>query len=106
MQRLTPLELRDYLARAQTRTVLVDVREVWEFDICRIDGARNLPLSQWPAGAATLDPADETVLICHHGMRSLQAAHHLEQSGFERIINLEGGIDAWAREVNPGMARY
>jgi rhodanese-related sulfurtransferase len=99
-------EAKAWLAAQAAPVALVDVREPWEFDVCRIDGSRLIPLSQLPARLAELDPARPTLVVCHHGVRSLRAAAFLEHCGFEDVVNLSGGIDAWARTVDPGMAVY
>lgn len=85
---------------------MLDVREPWEFELARIEGSTLIPLGQLPLRLAELDPARETVLICHHGVRSMQAAFFLKAHGFDNVINLRGGVDAWAREVDPAMALY
>jgi rhodanese-related sulfurtransferase len=99
---------RDLHARIQgdDRPLLLDVREPWEFAICRIDGAELMPMSQIVRRLGELDPKRETVVVCHHGIRSQQVALYLEHQGFERIINLQGGVAAWARDVDPGMPTY
>lgn len=84
---------------------LVDVREPWEWAICRLPGAQLIPLGTLPSAGA-LDPARETIVYCHHGSRSLHAATWLLGAGFRRVAHLEGGIDRWSREVDPGVARY
>jgi rhodanese-related sulfurtransferase len=95
------------LASAEGQSpLLLDVRENWEFAICQIDGSLNVPMSQLPATLTSLDPAATTVVICHSGLRSGQVAEFLERNGFQDVINLEGGIDAWAREIDPSMATY
>jgi rhodanese-related sulfurtransferase len=99
-------EVRTWLADERGPVSLLDVREPWEFEVCRIEGSRLIPLSQLPARLNELDPARPTVVICHHGVRSLRAAAFLEHCGFEDVVNLSGGIDAWARTVDPGMAVY
>ena len=86
--------------------VLLDVRESWEFAICAIPGSSPLPLGQLAARYEMLDREMETVVICHHGLRSLQAALFLEHAGFPRVFNLQGGIDAWARMIDTSMATY
>ena len=101
---MRPPQLAAYLADAEP--MLVDVREPWEFDICHIGGSINLPMSQIPARLDQLQDADEIVLICHHGIRSMQVAGYLQQSVDGKLINLDGGVDAWAREVDPDMALY
>jgi len=107
MQNLTPAALKAWLDDASRPTpVLLDVREPWEHAICALPGAIALPLNEVPARVAALDPAADTVMICHHGARSFQAGMFLERGGFGRVYNLLGGIDAWAREVDPTMAVY
>ena len=86
--------------------LLLDVRETWEWDVARIDGAVHLPLRELPARLRELDTRREIVTICHHGARSLRARDLLVGAGFSRVRSLAGGIDAWADEIEPGMARY
>jgi molybdopterin/thiamine biosynthesis adenylyltransferase/rhodanese-related sulfurtransferase len=88
------------------RTVLIDVREPWEWEIARIEGSALVPLGQLPSRLAQLDPHGDVVTICHRGQRSLQAREILRAAGFPRVRSLAGGIDEWARTVEPGMARY
>ena len=102
-----PKELSVWLSDpARGKPLLLDVRELWEFQTCRIDNARLLPMRDLPARLGELDPDTETVVICHHGGRSLQAAVFLEKQGFARVHNLAGGVDAWARSVDPAMPVY
>ena len=86
--------------------VLVDVREPREAEIARIDGARNIPLRELPGRLAELPGQGEIVTLCHHGPRSLKAREILKGAGFANVRSLAGGIDAWAREVDPGVPRY
>ena len=110
MQSLGPRELVDLLDRDQAspteRPMLLDVREAWELAICGIPGSQSIPMQQIPRALHLLDPQRPIVCICHHGIRSYQVARFLELQGFRRVINLEGGIAAWARDVDPGMATY
>ena len=106
MRHMAAPQLQAWLATVSGPVDLLDVREPWEFDVCRIEGSRLIPLSQLPARLGELDPARPTVVICHHGVRSLRAASYLEHCGFENVVNLSGGIDAWARTVAQGMAVY
>ena len=107
MDQITPQQLKAWLEDgARARPVLVDVREPWEQAICGLPGALQLPMNAVPARTAELDPAADTVVICHHGARSFQVGMFLERRGFARVYNLLGGIDAWAREVDPSMAVY
>ena len=87
---------------------LLDVREPQEFDLCRIPGSTLVPLGELPANLGTLDSTKELVVHCRTGKRSLQAIELLRQAGFSptRLVNLTGGIDAWARDVDPAMPRY
>lgn len=84
---------------------VIDVREPWEWAIARIEGSRLLPLDDLARRLGELDPRREVVAVCHHGVRSLAAQQLLRGAGFTSW-SLEGGIDAWAREIEPGMARY
>ncbi len=107
MQQFNVTDLSRRLAKPESEKLqLLDVREEWEFSICQIEGSRNVPMAQIPAAVQDLDPTTATVVICHHGMRSAQVADYLERCGFETVINLEGGIDAWAREIDPNMPTY
>lgn len=106
MRDLRPAELQAHLAAADTEPLLLDVREPWEFDICHIAGSRLLPMGQVFQHLDELDPARETVVICHHGIRSRVVALQLERAGFDRVINLAGGVEAWARDLDPHMAVY
>jgi rhodanese-related sulfurtransferase len=106
MRHMGPAELQSWLATESGPVALLDVREPWEFNVCRIEGSRLVPLSQLPARIGEFEPARTTVVICHHGVRSLRAAAYLEHCGFGDVVNLSGGIDAWARTVDRGMAVY
>src|SRR5438067_7554214 len=86
--------------------VLVDVREPYEYDICRIPGSKLIPLGQLPSRMSELDSADEIVLQCKSGMRSARALKLLQEAGFAKLANLEGGILAWSEEVDPSVPRY
>jgi rhodanese-related sulfurtransferase len=107
MRNLTPAELAAWLDDpARPDPVLLDVRERWEFQTCHIEGARHVPMGELPARLGELDPAANVVAICHHGARSLQVAHFLARQGFARVHNLAGGVDAWARSLDPAMPIY
>jgi rhodanese-related sulfurtransferase len=89
--------------------LLLDVRERWEFDIAKIEGAINIPMSSIPNSIDDIRDQlgdDELVVICHHGMRSMHVARFLADNGFDRLINLSGGVDAWSRLVDQGVASY
>ena len=107
MQQLRPAELKAWLDdRQRPRPFLLDVREEWEFERCRIAGSRLLPMREIPTRMGELEPEREIVVICHHGVRSYHAARFLEHNGFLNVINLTGGVDAWAKEVDPAMPTY
>jgi len=88
------------------RFVLVDVREPFEHDICRIPSARLIPLGQLPSRMSELDSADEIVLQCKSGVRSARALKLLQEAGFGKLLNLEGGILAWSDTVDASVAKY
>ena len=91
---------------ARGKPLLLDVREPWEFQLCRIEGSQLLPMGEIPARAGELDSDAEVVVICHHGARSMQVALFLEKQGFTDVTNLSGGVDAWAKNVDPAMPVY
>lgn len=86
--------------------LVLDVREAEELAIVRLEGALHVPLGELPARLSELDPKLEIVCLCHHGGRSARAAGFLASRGFPRVLNLSGGIDRWALEVDPSLARY
>lgn len=88
------------------RFVLLDVREPFEFDICRIPGARLIPLGELAARMSELDSADEIVLQCKSGMRSARALKLLQEAGFGKLWNLDGGILAWSDTVDSTVPKY
>jgi rhodanese-related sulfurtransferase len=106
MRHFTPQQLHEHLEQAERPPLLLDVREPWEYRICRLDGAELVPMRQVPTAYQQMDPERETVVICHHGVRSYQVAYFLEHVGFRNVINLTGGVAAWARDVDPDMPTY
>jgi rhodanese-related sulfurtransferase len=106
MRQLTALQLHQYLRETATAPLLLDVREPWEIAICRIEGSKVIPMRQVPQAIESLDPRRETVVICHHGVRSHAVAAYLENAGFASVINLQGGVAAWARDVDADMPTY
>lgn len=106
MEIMTPRELKARLAQPGAKPIVVDVRQPWELNICALPDAIPIPMSTIPVRMNELDPNQEIVVMCHHGVRSMQVALFLERQGFQKLYNLHGGIDAWAREVDPGMAKY
>ena len=91
---------------SRSAPLLLDVREPQEFEYCRIEGSVLMPIGQVSARRGELKRGQNVVVICHHGIRSMQAAHFLEQTGFTSVYNLQGGVDAWSREVDAGMPKY
>ena len=106
MQSIQPEVLKNRLDEPASAPRLVDIREPWEYDICRIDGSENMAMADLAARLGEMGPGRDTVLICHHGMRSRQVAEYLSSLGLSGIMNLEGGLDAWARTVDPDMPQY
>ena len=107
MDQINPAELAAWLGdKARAKPLLLDVREPWEYQTCHIADSRLVPMAEVPQRLAELDPQAETVVICHHGGRSLQVGIFLERQGFKRVHNLAGGVDAWARSVDPAMPTY
>ncbi|OQW91009.1 MAG: sulfurtransferase [Thiotrichaceae bacterium IS1] len=104
MRHLRPAELRAYLEH--TQPLLLDVREPWEFHICHIAGSQLVPMREIAQQLPTFDPNQEIVIICHRGIRSRRVGYFLESAGFTRIINLAGGLAAWAEEVDLTMSTY
>ncbi len=86
--------------------VLLDVREPFEFEMARIEGAHLIPLGELPARWQELDREKEIFVLCHSGLRSERAAEFLRGSGCARVANVAGGIDAWSEEIDPDVPRY
>ena len=106
MNELYPRELKTYIGETNTPPLLIDVREQWEYDVVHLPDSELIPMSQLPAQLNRLNRDAEIVVICHHGIRSRAAAIYLEQQGFKKVINLKGGIDAWAKDVDHSMPTY
>jgi len=104
IREITPTELQELLA-AENPPSLIDVREEGEAAICAIDGSTLIPMNSLPQRLQEIPRDRPVVLYCHGGMRSMMAGQWLSQQGFD-ALSLAGGIDRWAREVEPGMARY
>jgi adenylyltransferase/sulfurtransferase len=102
---IAPQDLKARIDR-NDRPVLVDVREDWETKLCRLENAVHIPIEELELRAEELNPADDIVVYCHHGVRSAAVADYLRRLGFTRVRNLSGGLDAWARSVEPTMRRY
>ncbi len=102
---ITPAQL-DARLRSGEHITLLDVREPHEWSIAHLADARLVPLSSLPRTLMSLDRIADTVVYCHHGMRSEAACAWLRDQGFRRVRNLTGGIDRWSLEVDPAMRRY
>ncbi len=102
---IEPAELAEVLNSGRD-VVLVDVREQSEWDICYIEKAQLMPLSEFEEHIPSLNPDDEIYLYCYKGMRSMKALRQLEDEGFTKLRNLTGGIDRWAEEIDSDMPRY
>jgi rhodanese-related sulfurtransferase len=114
---LNPAEFslwRDNAAADGQQPVVLDVREPWELQTASVkaDGFRllTIPMREVPARIAELQREDggnpPIACLCHHGMRSLQVANFLTQNGFDGVVNLQGGIDAWSRQVDASVPVY
>ena len=102
---MTVRELKQKLD-SNDKFVLVDVREPFEWDICHLDQAKLIPLGQLPSRMSELDSADEIVIHCKSGGRSAKAVRLLQEAGFSKLHNVEGGITAWAEEIDPSVPKY
>jgi rhodanese-related sulfurtransferase len=100
-----PRELKERMGAAEPPLIL-DVREPEEIAVAAFPEAVHIPMAEIPSRLAELDPQRETVVVCHHGIRSAQVAGFLAAKGFVRVLNLTGGIDAWSLTVDSSVARY
>lgn len=103
---ISPAELKEKLDHTPGELILLDVREPSEYAICHIDNSVHIPMGEITRRIDELDESREIVVLCHHGMRSMQVAMYLASNGFAHIGNLEGGIDAWAIAIDASMPRY
>jgi rhodanese-related sulfurtransferase len=104
IREITPTELQQLLAGENPPT-LIDVREEGEAAICAIDGSTLIPMNTLPQRLQEIPKDRPVVLYCHGGMRSMMVGEWLSQQGFD-ALSLAGGIDQWAIEIEPEMARY
>lgn len=105
IDQLSPTDVAARLAADPTLT-LVDVREGWEVELARVPGSVHIPLRELPARVGELDPSRPYAMLCHHGMRSEMAASWLVAQGFQAVVNVAGGIEAWSAEVDAGIPTY
>ena len=85
---------------------IIDVREHFEWDICHIEGALNIPMNLIIESIDKISKDITTVIMCHHGIRSMNVIHYLESIGYKNLINLDGGIHAWSANVDKSMSTY
>ena len=102
---ISATELSARIARRDP-LVLLDVREGWETALARLDNAVHIPIEEIEMRTEELNPEDDIVVYCHQGVRSAAVAEYLRSLGFKSVQNLSGGLDLWARTVDPGMRRY
>ena len=103
--KIDPVTLKARLDRGES-VLILDVREPFEIALAPFPGATHIPMGDIPSRLTELDQDRETVVVCHHGGRSAQVAMYLAQNGFERVLNLSGGIDAWSEDADPSTPRY
>ena len=102
-----PFEISvEELAGHEGPITVLDVREAWEREVCRLESSLAIPLPELPQRLAELPREGMLVVLCHHGMRSAHAAGWLRANGYRNAVNLAGGIDAWARRIDPTMGTY
>jgi rhodanese-related sulfurtransferase len=103
---ITVEETKRLLDETPDAVMLIDVREPFEVETCRINGAESIPMRQIPEQVGSL-PKDKHLLIhCHHGGRSLRVTQYLRANGYEAVTNVAGGIDAWSLQIDPSVPRY
>jgi rhodanese-related sulfurtransferase len=106
IQQLTVQQLKERLEEGSDIPMILDVREPWECAICSLPGATVISMREIPARVAELPRDKEIAVLCHHGVRSQRVASFLQSAGFEKLSNIVGGINAWANEIDPNMAKY
>ncbi|HUH08809.1 MAG TPA: rhodanese-like domain-containing protein [Egibacteraceae bacterium] len=102
---LTPRDAAERLRDIEP-PLLVDVRETWERELASIPGSLHIPMNQLPARLDELSEEREIIVYCHTGGRSLQAAMWLESQGYDRLANVDGGIDEWSQTIDHSIPRY
>ncbi len=102
---VTPESLHERLNKGDS-VMILDVREPVEYAICRLPSSVLIPLGTLPDRVKELDSSKDTVIYCHTGVRSLQAAQFLKELGFKRVWSMKGGIDAWSEHIDSGVLRY
>jgi adenylyltransferase/sulfurtransferase len=105
MREMTPKDLKARLDGGRP-PILLDVRQDWETRLCRLENAVHIPIEEIELRADELSRESEIVVYCHQGVRSAAVAEYLRSLGFADVKNLAGGLDSWARSVDPSMRRY
>ena len=105
MSEITPQALKARLDKPGA-PLLLDVRQDWETQLCRLPNAVHIPIEEIEMRRDELNPEDDIVIYCHQGVRSAAVAEYLRSLGFKSVQNLSGGLDLWARTVDPAMRRY
>jgi rhodanese-related sulfurtransferase len=105
MDQISPQELKTRID-ARNAPILLDVRQDWETRLCRLEHAVHIPIEELEHRTDELNPEDELVVYCHQGVRSAAVVQYLRQLGFKNVRNLAGGLENWARTVDPAMRRY
>lgn len=113
MMAIRPTQIADWAQNAASDSapaVVLDVREPWELQTASIKAEGfelvSMPMRSVPARYLELQRDQAIACLCHHGVRSAQVAHFLEQNGFTNIVNIDGGIDAWSHELDPSIPTY
>ncbi|WP_027016332.1 rhodanese-like domain-containing protein [Comamonas composti] len=112
VEQVPPAQLEDWLARhnGPDLPMVLDVREPWEQGLASIQPQgfelRCIAMGELASRLQELDPDHPVACLCHHGVRSMHVAAFLLQQGFEQVVNITGGIDAWSRERDPRVPRY
>ena len=102
----SPSDLKRYLETATEKPLILDVREPWEYEKASLDDSLLVPMRELPAFIKELQPDRSVVVVCHHGIRSRAVCRYLEGQNFTNVMNLFGGLDAWAKSIDPNMLTY
>ena len=101
-----PLEVKAMLDESSSSIMLLDVREKWEFDLCHIPKSIHMPIAEVILRISGLEKTNPIIIICHNGRRSLHIGLELIEKGFDNVINLKGGVDQWADDIDTSMTKY
>lgn len=104
IKNLTPIQAKELFKENKWR--FIDVRETWEYEIAKINGSELMPMSNFHQHLQKLGKDENLLIVCHHGVRSLRICSLLIGKGYNNVINLEGGIDAWSQQVDPSIPLY